>query len=237
MNEDNDLSKTFQSSSKTFTSASQVRITSSIGGKNKNPSDCEAKKASLKVHRQCIIQLKTVPEGYNLGRIYYLKTNIDTPDRLIIKHLSEARTKAKGKAERKSKFQRSQDMMRTVQESLVFQIIVAVLILLVRALFVGYITAPKGLTDTRRLSFYRTFWSTLQSLSSRTPSSAVMGNQLPSERAWSTSTPSSPPFSPPSWPSTPTRTGSGPSRSMAGTSSTPLSLRSRSSRWAPLPCP
>jgi hypothetical protein len=131
MNEDTDLSKTLQSSStRIFTAVS------SLDARNKNQSDGEAKKPPLIVHRQCTIQLKTVPDGYNFGRIYYLKANLDTPDRLIITHLSDAATKAKGKAERKSKLQESQDMMRKINKSLAFQVIVAVLILLVCAVFI-----------------------------------------------------------------------------------------------------
>jgi hypothetical protein len=138
MNEDLELSQSLQSPSiRPFISISTLERKNSTldQGKDKT-ADTEQKK--LTGHRKCIIQLKTVPEGFNLGRIYYLKANVDTPDRLIITHLSEARIKAKGIAERKSKFQKSQDMMRKVQESLVFQIIVAMLILLVRSLSVSW---------------------------------------------------------------------------------------------------
>ena len=135
MNDDPELPKTLQSQSMISFAASSLDRNNSGHGKHKNPSDCESKKEALIGHRQCIIQLKTVPEGFNLGRIYYLKANLDTPDRLIITHLSEARTKAKTKQERKTRFQTSQDMVRTVQESFVFQVLVAVLILLVRTSF------------------------------------------------------------------------------------------------------
>jgi hypothetical protein len=134
MNEDPEVAKTSQNQTlKAFKAISfDKKNSASDLGKNKNAVDTEQKKLTLN-HRHCIIQLKTVPEGFNLGRIYYLKANVDTPDRLFITDLSEARIKAKGMAERKSMFQKSQDMMRTVQESLIFQIIVAVFIVLVRS--------------------------------------------------------------------------------------------------------
>jgi hypothetical protein len=154
MNEDPDLSKTIQSSSikaqsiksqcirsqtmKSSSALSFERTNSSTDGvrlrKDKIGIESEPRKLALKGHRQCIIQLKTLPEGFNLGRTYYLKANYDTPDRLIITQLSDARINAKRIAERKSRIQQSRDLMRTVQESLVFQFTVAVLILLVRAL-------------------------------------------------------------------------------------------------------
>jgi hypothetical protein len=137
MNDDPEFSKTtLQSQSMMSFAANPLDRKNSDQGKNKNPSDCESNKVALIGHRQCIIQLKTVPEGFNLGRIYYLKANLDTPDRLIVTHLSEARIKAKSNQERKTKFQASQDVMRTVQESIAFQILVAVLILLVRTAFI-----------------------------------------------------------------------------------------------------
>jgi hypothetical protein len=137
MNEDPEQSRpTPSSSTKSSTNISFARTNStsesSIGLRNAD--ECEAKKTTLRGHRQSIIQLKTMPEGFNLGRTYYLKPKRDASDQKMIAHLLDARIRAKEIAESKSKIQKSQDVMRTVQESFVFQSVVAVLILLVRIL-------------------------------------------------------------------------------------------------------
>jgi hypothetical protein len=128
-------------------------------GKSRNAIDCETKKSTLQGHRQCIIQITTVLQGSNLGRIYYLKPNMDTPDdsRLIVTYLSDARIRAMGRAERRTRFEKSQDAMRKLHESLTFQIIVAAFILLVCFGFDSYCPA-NGWTDIMRFS--RTFWPT-----------------------------------------------------------------------------
>ena len=141
MNEDPDLSRPtlHSSSTKSSTTISFDRIDSASEvsvafKKDKNACEYEAKKATLKGRRESTIQLKTTPEGFNLGRTYYLKPNLDAPDQLVITKLSNAIIHAKVIAEKRSKIQKSMEMIRTIHESLIFQSIVAVLILLVRAL-------------------------------------------------------------------------------------------------------
>ncbi len=142
MNEDPDLSRPIIRSSNTKSSASisfdRTNSASEVSAsvrKDKNTVEYEAKKFTLKGHRQSIIQLKTVPEGFNLGRTYYLKSNLDACDQPIITKLSDEIIKAKLVSERKSKMKRSREMMQTMYESFFFQSTVAVLILLVRVLF------------------------------------------------------------------------------------------------------
>jgi hypothetical protein len=91
------------------------------------------KKNAAKSSRQSILQVKTVLDGFNLGRIYYLKPNIGTTGTHIVQDLLSAVRIAKKNAERKSRFQQSQDAVRSVQESIQFQVMVAILIMLVSA--------------------------------------------------------------------------------------------------------
>jgi hypothetical protein len=86
-------------------------------------------------NRQSILQVKTILDGFNLGRIYYLKpSNGSATGACIVRALSEAVSSAKRIAERKSRFEKSQDAVRGIQESLCFQITVAILIMLVSEL-------------------------------------------------------------------------------------------------------
>ena len=91
--------------------------------------DRESKKKSLK---HSIIQLKTVPDGFNFGKVYYLKgAHVDTPSRVVVAQLWEAAKSAKDRVERKSRFRKSQEAVLRLQSSLAFQSFVAVLIILV----------------------------------------------------------------------------------------------------------
>ena len=85
----------------------------------------------MKGHRSGILQIKTVPDGFNFGRSYYFKAGAEVPCRNIVDNLSSAAKAARKRAENKSRFKRSQDFVKTYQESFAFQILVAVLILLV----------------------------------------------------------------------------------------------------------
>jgi hypothetical protein len=96
-------------------------------------SEKEPHKKTAKSSRQSIIQVKTALDGFNFGRIYYLKPSIGSSGADIVRDLLGAVQIARSIVERKSKFQKSQDMVRGVQESLGFQILVAILIMLVRA--------------------------------------------------------------------------------------------------------
>ena len=99
---------------------------------------------AAKAHRPNILQIKTAPDGFNFGRTYYLKASIDVPGQgqVIVTDLSQAAKLAKARMDRKSRFLRSQEIVRYFQESLVFQIIVAFLILLVRSADVPHPPPP-----------------------------------------------------------------------------------------------
>ncbi len=94
--------------------------------------DRESKKTATKGHRPNILQIKTAPDGFNFGRTYYLKTGIDILGQTIVADLLQATKLAKARSNRKSRFIKSQETVRYFQESLVFQIFVASLIMLVR---------------------------------------------------------------------------------------------------------
>ena len=86
-----------------------------------------------KGHKHNIIQLKTVPEGFNNGKVYYLKAvNVDEASRTIVLHLMSSARSARDRVERKSRFQKSKEAVRSVQSSFAFQSLVALLIMLVR---------------------------------------------------------------------------------------------------------
>ena len=81
--------------------------------------------------RENVLQLKTVPEGFNFGRIYYFNAGLERSGPVIVEKLSEAVRAARIRFERKSRYEKSQEAVRSVQESTVFQTLVAGLIMLV----------------------------------------------------------------------------------------------------------
>ena len=81
--------------------------------------------------RENVLQLKTVPEGFNFGRIYYFNAGLERSGPVIVEKLSEAVRDARIRFERKSRYEKSQEAVRSVQESTVFQTLVAGLIMLV----------------------------------------------------------------------------------------------------------
>jgi hypothetical protein len=88
-------------------------------------------KKFFKGHRSAILQIKTMPDGFNFGRTYYFKPSAEIPCRNIVEHLSSAANSARLRAENKSRFKKNQEFVKGYQESLPYQILVAFLILLV----------------------------------------------------------------------------------------------------------
>ena len=81
--------------------------------------------------RENVLQLKTVPEGFNFGRIYYFNAGLERSGPVIVEKLSGAVRDARIRFERKSRYEKSQEAVRCVQESTIFQTLVAGLIMLV----------------------------------------------------------------------------------------------------------
>ena len=84
-----------------------------------------------------ILQIKTAAAGLNSGRTYYISTR-SCPDaaecrQSLVTQLSAQARIARRKAEAKSRFQRSQDNVKAVQSSRLFQLCMATLIMAVRA--------------------------------------------------------------------------------------------------------
>ena len=82
-----------------------------------------------------LLQIKTLSEGVNSGRTYYITTR-SSPDaadsrQSLVKQLSAHARIARRKAEAKSRFQRSQDKVKAVQSSRLFQLSMAALIIAV----------------------------------------------------------------------------------------------------------
>ena len=116
---------------KTSISEKNIGSSETLTNRNQSAEKDQQKKTASKSSRQSILQIKTDMNGFNFGRIYYVKPDIGTSGSNIVQHLLGAISTAKDIAERKSRFQKSQDMVRKVQESLGFQIMVAILIMLV----------------------------------------------------------------------------------------------------------
>ncbi len=80
------------------------------------------------------IQIKTIPNGFNSGRAYYLRPRADSPDdvcRRIVEQMGGMAESAKKRAIVVSHFKRVQQAMRSLHDSLPFQALVSMLIMAV----------------------------------------------------------------------------------------------------------
>jgi hypothetical protein len=133
MKDDPDTARNTQTTLTTAMSTERsVSFSETASSRNMASDKDQQKKNASKSSRQSILQVKTALDGFNFGRIYYLKPSIRSSGANIVRHLLGAVSTAKAIVERKSRFQKSQEMVRGVQESLAFQIMVAILIILVR---------------------------------------------------------------------------------------------------------
>jgi hypothetical protein len=112
---------------------------SDLGLSTDNGEDVDG--AELRSWTNCLqanytLQIKTVPDGLNSGRTYYLSTrNGIAPEarrQAIVETLREAAEVARRRAEAKSRFERSQERAQWVQGSMAFQVFMATLIMVVR---------------------------------------------------------------------------------------------------------
>ena len=86
-------------------------------------------------HHHTILTLKTKSDGFNFGRIYYFQPCTETSGRDTASLLSNAARIAKSRVEQKTRFQTSQDLVSSFQQSSIFQMTVAALIMLVKVLY------------------------------------------------------------------------------------------------------
>jgi hypothetical protein len=85
-------------------------------------------------------QIRTAPGGFNSGRVYYLQAESREVGEGIIEILQKLIVNAKTKAKGTSRFMRSQELARSIYESPAFQIISALLIIVVRHVFFSFNT-------------------------------------------------------------------------------------------------
>ena len=83
-------------------------------------------------------QIKTVPNGYNSGRSYYLRTKPDDNCPKIIQLLLDVANAARQKALALSRFKRAQKAVRIVHDSVYFQVFVCLLIFAVSQLYAAF---------------------------------------------------------------------------------------------------
>jgi hypothetical protein len=77
-------------------------------------------------------QIKTVFDGYNSGRSYYLRTKPDAESSRIVPHLRDSSEAARKRAVVLSRFKQAQKAVRLFHDSIFFQIAVCLLIVTVR---------------------------------------------------------------------------------------------------------
>ena len=92
---------------------------------------CEETESRRFGGRTLAIQINTIADGFNFGKIYYLRAISNASNRAIVPKLTSAARAAKSRMHRNSLLQNSQDSVKRVHESFIFQLIMAILIMTV----------------------------------------------------------------------------------------------------------
>ena len=82
----------------------------------------ESKGHAENVKNYSTFQIKTVPDGYNSGRTYYLRTMPDPAPSRIIQKLREGTNAARKRAVVMSRFKQAQKFVRQFHDSTFFQV-------------------------------------------------------------------------------------------------------------------
>jgi hypothetical protein len=90
------------------------------------------KRADISRGSSKLLQIKTIPDGFNSGRTYYVRFNSNVLCCDIVLELSSKANEARNKLLKLSQFQKQQEAVRIVFTSKYFQSTVAFLIFLVR---------------------------------------------------------------------------------------------------------
>jgi hypothetical protein len=86
------------------------------------------------------IQIRTVLNGFNSGRIYYLQSDSAESCAEMVQCLQKIVGVAKARAEKASKFRKSQKQLRTIYDSQLFQLLSSFLIVSVISCLVFFLT-------------------------------------------------------------------------------------------------
>ena len=103
-----------------------------------------------KANAQSIFQINTIPEGFNLGRVYYFQAGSEQRCQKIISQTSALAEAARKRADRSSRWEKAQDMVRSVQTALPFQLCMVALILTVSG-DTHYLASPSPFPFMKRL--------------------------------------------------------------------------------------
>ena len=79
-----------------------------------------------------IVQIKTIPHGFNSGRVYYLRSNYPGFSSSFCSEMMRKAKDARVRSEKLSRFQKNQATLRKIYHSTLFQLVVSCLILAVR---------------------------------------------------------------------------------------------------------
>ena len=111
------------------TTSSENNVGESIASDEFSPKCGEL---ARKGHQQSIFHINTIPDGFNLGRTYYFQVASEQRCRTIIAEITVLTEAARKRADRSSRWKKAQDMVRSVQTALPFQMCMVALILTVR---------------------------------------------------------------------------------------------------------
>ena len=94
--------------------------------------NCSSISESKKVKLRNDFYIRTLINGYNSGRVYYLKASNEIECGEIVRKLSESAKTARKAMEAKTRFEKSQERVRLIYHSALCQSIVALMIVVVR---------------------------------------------------------------------------------------------------------
>jgi hypothetical protein len=96
------------------------------------PSTQETFTRGKKYSHKTILLVKTIPDGFNSGKVFYVRAALEQQERSLCAQLSTSVAVAKKLALQKSWYQRSRDSLKSFYDSFPFQASMAVLIIAVR---------------------------------------------------------------------------------------------------------
>ena len=94
---------------------------------DKSPDDSDA------VNAECTLEINTLPDGYNSGRIFKIRLNSKKDQQAIVEDLARFSVREREKTEVKSKYKQTQDKIAIVLDSNMVQMFLAFLITMVRS--------------------------------------------------------------------------------------------------------
>ncbi len=111
-----------------------------LGDDLTDESTSKSKNRQSRVKLTNTVKIRTVIDGHNAGRVYYIRTDTGAECRRITDEISAYSAVARKRFQLRTRWEQNQDQLKAIYDSLWVQGLVAVLILSVKQFFVLILT-------------------------------------------------------------------------------------------------